>query len=85
MCSLFQKTNDNKEQEIKKRKKKEASNLEEKNPKKNRVPKQGWESWQGDRTVCLYFYGHLVSVGEVQLLCVSAFWVSVQKKKKGAE
>lgn len=38
---LFQKTNDSKEQEIKRRKKKEANNLEEKNPKKNRVPKQG--------------------------------------------
>lgn len=38
---LFQKTDDNKEQAIKKRKKREVSNLEEKSPKKNRVPKQG--------------------------------------------
>uniref|UniRef100_A0A8C3B3F7 Ubinuclein 2a n=1 Tax=Cyclopterus lumpus TaxID=8103 RepID=A0A8C3B3F7_CYCLU len=37
----FQKPNDNKEQVIGKRKKKEVDNLEEKNPKKNRVPKQG--------------------------------------------
>lgn len=43
---LFQKTNDDREQVIKKRKKKEENNLEDKNPKKNRVPKQGWESWQ---------------------------------------
>ncbi|XP_062243802.1 ubinuclein-2-like isoform X2 [Platichthys flesus] len=35
------KPNDNKEQLIKKRKKKEVNNLEEKNPKKIRVPKQG--------------------------------------------
>ncbi|KAI3353039.1 hypothetical protein L3Q82_019612 [Scortum barcoo] len=35
------KLNDDKEQVIKKRKKKEVNNLEEKNPKKNRVPKQG--------------------------------------------
>ena len=38
---LFQKQNDNKEQVIKKRKKKDVNNLEEKNPKKNRIPKQG--------------------------------------------
>lgn len=38
---MFQKPNDNKEQVIKKRKKKEVNNLEEKNLKKNRVPKQG--------------------------------------------
>ncbi|XP_075946411.1 ubinuclein-2a isoform X1 [Anarhichas minor] len=36
-----QKPNDNEEQVIKKRKKKEVNNLEEQNPKKNRVPKQG--------------------------------------------
>ncbi|XP_074486663.1 ubinuclein-2a isoform X2 [Sebastes fasciatus] len=35
------KPNDNKEQVNKKRTKKEVNNLEEKNPKKNRVPKQG--------------------------------------------
>lgn len=38
---LFQKLNDNMEQVVKKRKKKEVNNLEEKNPKKNRVSKQG--------------------------------------------
>lgn len=41
MCSLFQKPNDAKSQVIKKRKNKEVNSLEEKNPKKNRVPKQG--------------------------------------------
>lgn len=40
----FQKLNDNREQVIKKRKKKEVNNMEEKNPKKNKVPKQGWGS-----------------------------------------
>lgn len=38
---LFQKLKDNREQVIKKRKKKEVNNVEEKNPKKNKVPKQG--------------------------------------------
>lgn len=38
---LLQKTNDNQEQVIKKRKKKELSNIEQKTPKKNRGPKQG--------------------------------------------
>ncbi|XP_056265215.1 ubinuclein-2a isoform X1 [Pseudoliparis swirei] len=37
----FQKPNDDKEQVIGKRKKKEVNNLEDKDPKKNRVPKQG--------------------------------------------
>lgn len=41
---LFQKLNDNREKVIKKRKKKEVSSVEEKNLKKNKVPKQGWES-----------------------------------------
>lgn len=77
---LFQKTNDNKEQAIKKRKKREVSNLEEKNPKKNRVPKQGWESCQCDIIVCVYFYSRLVSVGEANLLYVRGFWVYIRKK-----
>lgn len=68
---LFQKTNDSKEQEIKRRKKKEASNLEEKNPKKNRVPKQGWECWQS----CLALFS---CVGKVELVCVS------KRKLKGS-
>lgn len=38
---LFQKLKDDREQVIKRRKIKEANNLEEKNPRKNRVPKQG--------------------------------------------
>lgn len=42
---LFQKLNDNSEQMIKRRKKKEGNTLEEKSTKKNKVPKQGWEPW----------------------------------------
>lgn len=38
---LFQKLNDNSEQVIKRRKKKEGNALEEKSTKKNKVPKQG--------------------------------------------
>uniref|UniRef100_H3DJG9 Ubinuclein 2a n=1 Tax=Tetraodon nigroviridis TaxID=99883 RepID=H3DJG9_TETNG len=40
-ASELQKTNDNQEQVMKKRKKKDLSNMEKKPPKKNRVPKQG--------------------------------------------
>lgn len=56
---LFQKTDDNKEQAIKKRKKREVSSLEEKSPKKNRVPKQGWESCQYDTLVMFIFLATL--------------------------
>lgn len=62
---LFQKPNDNKEQVIKKRKKKEVNNLEEKNLKNNRVQKQGWESRQSTITVSANVFGRPISVSEV--------------------
>lgn len=56
---LFQKLKDNREQVIKKRKKKEVNSVEEKNQKKNKVPKQGWESV----TLCGHFsFNHLAKL-----------------------
>lgn len=52
---LFQKTNDNNENLIKKRKKKEVDSSEEKNQKKNKLPKQGWESWRYNIPVNFWF------------------------------
>lgn len=62
---VFQKLNDNREKVIKRRKKKEVNSVEEKNPKKNKVPKQGWESWQ--------YYIHHHKLGKLEMKRVLTF------------
>lgn len=68
---LFQKLKDNREQVIKKRKKKEVNNVEEKNPKKNKVSKQGWELWKYNITGLWSSYCFITWVNNVNKVNVN--------------